>query len=174
VGSLKPHKNVLELGRAFRKLRTERKLEAGLVLAGRKDKKYPRGYEELAALQDGEGIFHRTGISDDDLVALYNGAIALVHPSLYEGFGLTLLEAMACGAPVAALRVASIPEVTGEAACLLDPKDPKALMQALLRLEQDSAYRDSLSQLGLDRAKQFSWKKTAEQTWEVYKKALSV
>ncbi|MBP9865186.1 MAG: glycosyltransferase family 4 protein [Candidatus Omnitrophica bacterium] len=172
VGSLKPHKNVLSLLRAFRKLRAEHKLEAGLVLAGRKDKKYPRGYEELAELQDGEGVFHRTGISDEDLVALYNGALALVHPSLYEGFGLTLLEAMACGTPVAALRVASIPEVTGEAAYLLDPEDPKAFMHALLRLEQDTGYREALAQKGLQRAKQFSWKKTAEQTWAVYQKVI--
>jgi len=173
VGSLKPHKNVLSLLRAFRKLRSARKLKAGLVLAGRKDRKYPKGYEELAELQDGEGLFHREGISDADLVTLYNGASALVHPSLYEGFGLTLLEAMACGTPVAALRVASIPEVTADAAHLMDPDDETSLSKALVRLEEDEGYRKDLAVRGLERAKYFSWKKTAEQTWQVYQQVLN-
>lgn len=173
VGSLKPHKNVLWLLKTFRKLHAERKLEASLVLAGRKDRRYPRGYEELAALRDGEGVFHRAHISDEDLAGLYQGALALVHPSLYEGFGLTILEAMACGTPVAALRVASVPEIAGEAACLLEPHDEKGLIQALLRLESDTAFRDDLARRGLARAAQFSWKKTAQETWEIYKKVMS-
>ena len=172
VGSLKPHKNVLWLIRAFRKLREERKIQAALVLAGRKDRHYPKGYEELASFQDGGGLFHRPSISDQDLPVLYQGALALVHPSIYEGFGLTLLEAMACGTPVAAFRVASIPEVTGSAACLLEPSEEKSLAQALLRLEEDAAYRRALREAGLRQAAKFSWQKTAEQTWEVYRRVM--
>ncbi len=170
VGSLKPHKNVLWLIRVFHRLKAERKIQASLVLVGRKDKRYPAGYEELAAFRDGEGLFHRPSVTDQDLTALYNGAIALIHPSLYEGFGLTLLEAMACGTPVAAFRVASIPEVTGNAACLLEPSDEKALYQVLSRLETDPGFRQELSAKGLAQAARFSWQKTADQTWKVYEK----
>ncbi len=172
VGSLKPHKNVLGLVRAFRKLHAERKIQAALVLAGRKDRRYPAGYRELAGLQDGEGLFYRPMISNADLAALYNGALALVHPSLYEGFGLTLLEAMACGTPVAAFRAASIPEVVGDAACLMDPADETVLTRTLIRLENDEAYRQALRSAGLKQVQKFSWQKTADQTMAVYKKIL--
>lgn len=172
VGSLKPHKNVQWLLKIFRQLHSNRKLENGLVLVGRKDRKYPQGYEELAGLQDGEGVFHRSGMNEEELRLLYNGATALIHPSLYEGFGLTLLEAMACGTPVVALKVASIPEVAGSAACLLESGDEKALSQSLLRLEGDTSFREDLSRRGLEHAKKFSWQKTAAETEKVYRSVL--
>jgi glycosyltransferase involved in cell wall biosynthesis len=111
-------------------------------------------------------------VSDAELRALYRGALALVYPSLYEGFGLPLLEAMAMGAPVVASQAASIPEVAGGAALLLDPHDRAAWTDAILRIAQDSAHRDDLRARGLARAAQCTWEEAARRTLEVYRSAL--
>lgn len=173
VGSLKPHKNVQRLVRLFRELHREGKTQALLVLAGRKDTRYPSGYEELAQLQSGEGVLHLEGVQDSELKHLYQGALALIHPSLYEGFGLTLLEAMGSGTPVIASQSASIPEVTGDAACLVDSCQDPAMMQAIRRMETDPVYRSGLRERGLRRASQFSWRETASKTLALYEKVLS-
>jgi len=172
VGSLKPHKNVLWLVQLYRELYRDGKVKAELVLAGRKDRKYPAGYAALAELENGQGIRLVSALSDEDLLTLYHGALALLHPSLYEGFGLTLLEAMASGTPVAAFRTASVPEVTGEAALLAEPDDAAAFTQMILHLEREAALREDLKQLGLARASRFSWRKMAAQTAAVYRKLL--
>lgn len=173
VGSLKPHKNVHRLIRLFRQLHKEARTESVLVLAGRKDRHYPAGYEELSALQSGQGVLHLEGVEDADLKHLYQGALALIHPSLYEGFGLTLLEAMGSGTPVIASQSASIPEVTGDAACLVDSCQDPAMMQAIRRMETDPVYRSGLRERGLRRASQFSWRETASKTLALYEKVLS-
>lgn len=173
VGSLKPHKNVHRLIRLFRELHKEARTDSVLVLAGRKDSKYPAGYEELSTLQSGQGVLHLEGIQDEELKHLYQGALALIHPSLYEGFGLTLLEAMGSGTPVIASQSASIPEVTGDAACLVDSCQDPAMMQAIRRMETDPVYRSELRERGLRRASQFSWRETASKTLALYEKVLS-
>ncbi len=172
VGSLKPHKNVLWLARLFRELFCAGRIKASLVIAGRKDKKYPKGYEELAALESGQGLCLVSGLGDEDLQSLYHGALALLHPSLYEGFGLTLLEAMASGLPVAAFRAASIPEVTGEAALLADPDAQDEFGRMIQRLEREPFLREDLQQKGLLQAAKFSWGCMAAQTAEVYRNVL--
>ena len=173
VGSLKPHKNVLWLIRLFRSLKRGGHTQAVLVLAGRKDKHYPPDMQELADLKTGEGIVHVEGLADDELKPLYQGALALIHPSLYEGFGLTLLEAMASGTPVLASPNASIPEVTGDAACLVDSCRDHDMMQGIRKLETDPVYRSGLRERGLRRAGQFSWQQTASKTLALYEKVLS-
>ncbi len=173
VGSLKPHKNVLRLIRLFREMKKQGQTRARLVLAGRKDRRYPRGYEELRDLESGGGVLHLEGVGDEDLKPLYQGALALIHPSLYEGFGLTLLEAMSSGTAVLASRSASIPEVTGEAACLVDSCQDHDMMQAIRKLETDTVYRVGLREKGLQRAAQFSWRETASKTLALYEKVLS-
>jgi glycosyltransferase involved in cell wall biosynthesis len=105
------------------------------------------------------------------LPALYSGAIASIYLSLYEGFGLPPLEAMACGTPVLTSNVASLPEVVGEAAITVDPLDVEAIADGLIRLVEDSALRFQLRSLGLNQARGFSWDKTANETWKVLQEA---
>jgi glycosyltransferase involved in cell wall biosynthesis len=173
VGLIKPHKNVLMLIRLFRRLKEEEKVCASLVLIGRKDKAYPSGYEALASLSSTKDIFYLPAIEPHELKVFYNQALALVHPSLYEGFGLTLLEAMCCGTPVLTTNSSSIPEVVGDAALRVDATDETAMMNALIRMDQDAPFRESLRIKGLERVKIFSWRETAQKTAEVYAKALA-
>jgi glycosyltransferase involved in cell wall biosynthesis len=173
VGLIKPHKNVLMLVRLFRKLKEQGKIRASLVLIGRKDKDYPPGYEELASLNSTKDIFYLPVIDPQELKIFYNQALALVHPSLYEGFGLTLLEAMSVGTPVLTTNSSSIPEVVGDAGLRVDASDEIAMMDALIRMDQDAPFRESLRLKGFERVKIFSWKETARKTAEIYEKVLA-
>lgn len=173
VGLMKPHKNVLWLVRIFRRLKAEGKVRAALVLVGRKDKRYPKEHRELENLISDDDVIHLPTVAFDELRVLYNQALALIHPSLYEGFGLTPLEAMACGTPVITTRAASIPEVVGGAAIQIETETEKPLWDAIIRMEQDPQLRESLRQKGLERAKLFCWKETARKTDEVYARVLN-
>lgn len=107
------------------------------------------------------------------MACLYSGAAALIFPSSYEGFGLPLLEAMACGCPVITSRQASLPEVAGEAALYLDDElESRELLQAMQRLQSRDELRASLRGQGLQRAKAFSWKNTAAKTYQVFQELL--
>jgi glycosyltransferase involved in cell wall biosynthesis len=176
VGDLHPRRNLEIAARAVLQLRRRSPAFAGLqlVLAG-----VDRGVgPSLARLADGSppgrDPVRLLGRADDAaLGALYRGAAALVYPSRYEGFGLPLLEAMSCGTPVIASRAASIPEVTGDAAILLDPDDENAwvgAIEAVLTPESGTAAR--LRAAGLQRAALFSWQRAAEATVEVYERAI--
>ncbi|MFH1208533.1 MAG: glycosyltransferase family 1 protein [Candidatus Omnitrophota bacterium] len=173
VGLIKPHKNVLMLLRLFRRLKEEGEVRASLVLIGRKDKAYPAGYEALASLSSTKDIFYLPSIESQELKVFYNQALALVHPSLYEGFGLTLLEAMGSGTPVLTTNSSSIPEVVGDAALRVDAADEIAMGNGLIRLDQEAPLRESLRLKGLERVKLFSWRETARKTAEVYERALA-
>ena len=169
VGSLKRHKNVPVLIDAMRVLR-ERGLPHELVLVGRKDLK------ERALLKKIEegGSFVRwlSEVSDEDLAHLYPMAEAFVLPSLWEGFGLPVLEAMACGAPVLSSDRASLPEVVGTAGRLFDPERVDALVELLYNVLNDSDLRQKMRADGFTQAKKFSWDKTAESTLKVYGQVL--
>jgi glycosyltransferase involved in cell wall biosynthesis len=173
VGLIKPHKNVLMLVRIFRKLKELGKVRAALVIIGRKDKSYPAGYEALADLRSAGDIHYLPMIDPCELPVFYGQALALIHPSLYEGFGLTLLEAMSFGTPVLTTNSSSIPEVVGDAACKVDATDESAMMEAIVRMEGDAGSRESLRQKGLERVKLFSWCETARKTAEVYEQVLA-
>jgi glycosyltransferase involved in cell wall biosynthesis len=110
-------------------------------------------------------------VAPEHLNALYSGAACFVYPSYFEGFGLPILEAMKCGAPVIAGDRTSIPEVAGEAALLFDPFDTSSLVEALKRVLNDSEFRRTLSARGLQRASEFHWKTTARLTLTAYEKA---
>jgi glycosyltransferase involved in cell wall biosynthesis len=173
LGSIQPRKNLVRLIEAYSLLR---RLHPGgklpqLVLAGR------RGWLDNETLRAAEAdklspAIRFTGyVADEHLSALYSGATCFVYPSYFEGFGLPILEAMKCGAPVIAGDRTSIPEVTGEAALLFDPFDSSSLVEALKRVLGDSEFRQTLSARGLQRASEFHWKKTARLTLTAYEKA---
>ena len=107
-------------------------------------------------------------IPNGDLPAIYNGAAAFLYTSLRESFGIPLLEAMACGTPVVTSNTSAIPEVAGDGAVLVDPSDPSAIAEALLRLEEDEAFRLAQRSYGLERVKRFSWEQTARRLLELY------
>lgn len=172
VGLMKPHKNVHWLIDVFSRLRSRGLIHSDLVLVGNRDKGYPGNLDKILRNAPNSGIHHLRAISRDDLVNLYRGAIALVHPSIYEGFGLTLLEAMASGTPVIAHRVASIPEVVGQAGHLIDLQDSNALARALMRFESEPDLRSFYTAKGFEQVKMFSWRKMAEQTAVIYDKVL--
>ena len=112
-------------------------------------------------------------VPEEDLPALYSGASLFAFPSLFEGFGLPVLEAMACGTPVVASNTTSLPEVAGSAAMLVDPRDTHALAQAMYRVLTERSLRDSLRELGLRRARSFTWERTSRETAAVYGRVLS-
>ena len=116
-----------------------------------------------------EAVVRLGAVSEAELLNLYRGAAALVYPSLYEGFGLPVLEAMACGTPVIASHAASLPEVLGDAGVLLDPHDVPAWTAAIIQLVNDPDRRRTLRERGLHRAASFSWLRTARQTLAVYR-----
>jgi glycosyltransferase involved in cell wall biosynthesis len=171
VGSLEPGKNRATLLKAFAELR-RRGVEQKLVVTGQRAWKYGADFrlaEDLGL--KGHVVF--TGyIPPEDMPALYNAADLFVFPSLYEGFGLPVLEAMACGVPVVASKASSIPEVAGDAALLIDPRDERALRDAMERVLKDTDLRADLRRRGLERAATFSWEKSAQEHIAVYEEAL--
>ena len=170
LGSNKPHKNLPRLVRAYSRLAGGAR-QAPLVIAGHWDDRYPQARNAAAEAQCEERVAFIGPVAQADLPALYGGATLSVFPSLYEGFGLPPLEAMACGTPVACSNAASLSEVVGDAALSFDPLDEQAITAALARGLEDAELRADLRQRGLQRARQFTWKRTAEQTLEVYRAA---
>ncbi len=167
LGSNKPHKNLTRLVGAWARVAAD---DVTLVVAGA----WIAGFSEpkAAAERLGAPVRWLGPVPDGVLPALYSAAEAFVFPSLYEGFGLPVLEAMACGIPVACSDTSSLPEVAGDAALYFDPEDVDSMVEALRCLLSDAALRASLREQGLERAKTFSWKRTAEETLRVYRSAL--
>lgn len=174
VGTIEPRKNIGTLLRAYRRLRNDYKLTAGLVLAGSVGWLSDQVFEDVEQLGLKDHVTFLGRVENGNLVYLYNVARCLAHPAYYEGFGLTPLEAMACGTPVAASNVSAVPEVVGDAALLVDPNSDEALAVALQRLLTDESLRTSLRDKGLARARTFSWERAAEHTLAVYRDVLGI
>jgi glycosyltransferase involved in cell wall biosynthesis len=174
LGTNKPHKNLRTLIDAWSvivgKLSMAGALrsEISLVLAGREDPRYPEVRHQIRELGLEESVQFVNNVADSDLPALYAGATLFVFPSLIEGFGLPVLEAMACGIPVICSNTSSMPEVTGDAALLVPPIDVAAWVGAINRVLDDEMLHDDLVARSLARAALFSWKKVAWETLEVY------
>jgi glycosyltransferase involved in cell wall biosynthesis len=158
-----PGKNHLRLIRTFVRMRRRLGIPHRLVLAG---KECADGPIRQAVAESGDDVQSLGFVSDQTLVSLYRASTGVVFPSLYEGFGLPVLEAMACGAPVACARIASIPEVAGEAAIYFDPKDEEDMERAMEAL-LEPARTSELRQAGLQRARLFNWERSAERTLEI-------
>ncbi len=169
VGTIEPRKNLARLVEALAALRRDDPA-LRLVVVGARG--WLTGSFERAIEQFGqqEAVICLGYVPDDDLPALYAGATVSVLASLYEGFGLPVLEAMACGAPVACSATSSVGEVAGQAALTFDPEDGEAIVATLRRLLADADLREVLRQRGLARAAEFSWQRAARETWEVYER----
>lgn len=165
IGTLQPRKNLLRLLDAFAAAGADYPVD--LVLAGGEG----RGFDEIPARAQSLGLQDRVifpGFVDEaDKAALLSGATAFLFPTLYEGFGLPILEAMACGTPVLTGTVSSNPEVAGEAALLVDPLDTDAIAAGLRRLLAEPDFRRELTEKGFQRAREFSWERAGKQVFEI-------
>jgi glycosyltransferase involved in cell wall biosynthesis len=165
---------LITLIRAFEEVLETTNLRPQLVIAGME------GWltDDLFAYVKGRDLDDRirwTGyVSDEDLCALYSSCQLFIYPSIYEGFGLPLLEAMACGAPVVTSRIPAIVETVGTAACLITPTDIPALTRTIIELLRDTDQRNELSNAGKKRAEEFSWERTARLTYDVYNAAMKL
>jgi glycosyltransferase involved in cell wall biosynthesis len=169
VGSENPRKNLPRLIRAFARIR-EALPEARFIKIGSPEF-LPQAEQLHGLIQEmglADSVLFFEHIPDQDLALFYNLAEVFVFPSLYEGFGLPALEAMACGTPVVCSNAASLPEVVGDAAVMVDPYDVDALAEAMSRVLAHGDLRRELRQRGLERCRQFTWERTARETVAVY------
>jgi glycosyltransferase involved in cell wall biosynthesis len=167
VGTLEPRKDLPTLLRAFASLGPEAR-DVCLAVAGRPGWLYEQVYDLAKSLGLGDRVRFLGGVPTSDLPLLYSGARFFVLPSLYEGFGMPVLEAMACGAPVICANTSSLPEIAGDAALLFPPGDAAALAQAMSALLSNGDLRRQMTVRGLAQAARFSWETTARQTLAVY------
>jgi len=168
VGSADPRKNLIRLFQAWNRAQNRVPGNIWLVVVGADNSQVfrDRSLESLPAR-----VFLLGHVEDHILPALYAGALAMAYVSIYEGFGLPTLEAMASGTAVLAGNRSSVPEVVGDAGLLIDPFDVKAIEDGIGRILEDSELRSDLRQRGIIRAKQFSWDQTARRTWDVLQAA---
>lgn len=175
LGTLEPSKNIARLLEAFAKFkalqkqRNAGKFEYQLVLAGKRgwlSQEYLQIIKDLGLVKD---VVFTGYVIGDELVPLFRGAEFFVMPSLYEGFGMTVLEAFATKTPAILAKVASLPEVADEAAYFVNPLDTAALTEALVKFATDQELRKSFVEKGLAQARKFDWEKTARETLEIYK-----
>lgn len=171
VGTLEPRKNLLLLVRAFA-LAKEKIGPTKLVITGKKGWYYEGIFKLVNELKLQNEVIFTGYVEDDDIPPLYNAADLFAFPSLYEGFGLPPLEAMACGTPVISSNTSSMPEVVGEAGILLAPENEAIWAKVLADLINDPPKRQAMRQAGLERAKLFSWEKCAKETAAVYEKVM--
>jgi glycosyltransferase involved in cell wall biosynthesis len=172
VGSLEPGKNRTRLIRAMRRLRDDG-VEHQLVVVGQKAWRYEDDFALVERLGMSDRVIFAGYVPDADLPALYSAATAFAFPSLYEGFGLCVVEAMACGTPVLTSNISATAEIAGDAALLVDPLDDDAIYSGLRSLLADADLRADLTQRGLARAAGFSWRRAADETHAVYSRVLS-
>lgn len=175
TGVWRTHKNIPNLIKAFHILKTEYGFDGYLVITGRKDPIYSEEIEgQTLSLKMEDDVIFTGLVEEKDLAPLYNAALTYVFPSLYEGFGLPPLEAMQCAVPVVASNKSSIPEICGEGnAIFFDPNDPDDMAEKIFEVTSQKSLRERLIARGLERVKQFSWKKMAKETLEVYNQILS-
>ncbi len=171
VGTLQPRKNLKRLLEAYALLRKQGETPH-LVIAGRKGWLYEQIFQQVEKLGLKAEVTFPGYVPQDNLPALLSGARLFVLPSLYEGFGLPVLEAMACGTPVLCSNVSSLPEVAGNAALLVDPLDVEGMAEAMNRVLQDEELRARLVERGRQQVRRFSWERCARETLTVLENSL--
>lgn len=172
VGTVEPRKNLLTLVRAFDQILRQTSRRPQLVVVGAEGWLMDDLFAFIKQSSIGDRLRFTGYLDDDDLRALYSSCTAFVYPSIYEGFGLPPLEAMACGAPVIASNIATFQETLGGAAELVKPNDVEALAKSIVAILDDEDRRSTLSRRGLEQSAKFSWERTAELTLEVYREVL--
>jgi glycosyltransferase involved in cell wall biosynthesis len=168
TGTIEPRKNLLTLLRAYDELLRASDHRPQLVLCGGRGWLCDEVFELVAQLKLEDQVRFTGYVDDGDLPALYSSAEVFVYPSLYEGFGLPPLEAMACGTPVITSDAASLPEVVGDAGVKVAPREVPALARSLVNLLGDAAGREHFRRAGLERAASFSWARAADETQAIY------
>lgn len=168
LGINKPHKNLLNLVKAWQILQAESSITYTLIISGAWDKRYPEA-KQFAIEQNIPNIQFIGPVQDVDLPALYSGADLFVFPSIYEGFGLPVLEAMASGTAVICSNTSSLPEVGGNAVLYIDPHKVEQIGEQIIKMIQDEELREAYRQKGLVQAKKFSWHNTAVSTLKLYR-----
>ena len=171
LGTVEPRKNLPRLLEALAQLRPDHP-DLALVVVGGRGWLYGDFFNRIDSLGLTEHVRVLGYVPDDELSPLFWGAVAAVVPSLYEGFGLPVLEAMACGCPVVSSNAASLPEVGGEAARYFDPADVEAMRTAIDAVTGDEKLRARMRAAGLEQAARFSWERAARETWAVYEKVI--
>jgi glycosyltransferase involved in cell wall biosynthesis len=170
VGNIEPRKNLSRLLEAFRRSNPQ---EIDLVLAGRRAWLWGKILREANCPRYRERVHLLDYVPEDDLPALYQSALAFVYPSLYEGFGLPVLEAMASGTPVLASKVEPLVSLVGDAGRLVQPENEDEWRAALTEVMADGETRKTLAERGKQRATQYSWERAARETMKCYEAALS-
>lgn len=168
VGTLEPRKNLPGLLTAYRILLSRGVNREPLVVVGSRGWFYDEVFARVEALGLGAHVRFLENVPDEDLPALYSGAVLLVMPSFYEGFGLPALEALACGTPVVLSDRGSLPEVGGEAAVYVNPDSPEEIAAGVARVLEDPDLRERLRAAGLAHAARFTWEETARKTLNIY------
>jgi glycosyltransferase involved in cell wall biosynthesis len=171
VGRMDPYKNVVRLVEAFAEVHKLSVPNTRLQIIGPRDERYPQVEHRIRELNIGSAVDWPGYVSGAELRAAYQQADVFVLPSLYEGFGLPVLEAMACGTPVICSNLASLPEVAGDAAVLINPDEPGALARAITTMLTDHKTAEACRGKGLHRAAQFTWQRTAQATVHAYQQA---
>lgn len=168
VSTLEPRKNIPTLVRAYHKLKKNYNLEHRLVIVGGLGWKYAKIFNTIRKLDLDRDVIFTGYVPDNELLGFYNTSSLFVYPSIYEGFGLPPLEAMACGTPVITSNTSSLPEVVGDAGITVSPYDIEELAKTIYQVLTDEKLKQDMIEKGLKRAKMFSWKKTAQETLKVY------
>jgi glycosyltransferase involved in cell wall biosynthesis len=168
VSTIEPRKNITNLVAAFNYLKTNYKIAHKLVLIGQKGWKYEPIFAEIENSPWREDIYHLDYLSDEKVALFYREADIFVYPSIYEGFGLPVLEAMTLGTPVVTSNTSSLPEVAGNATLMIDPFDVPQIAEAIWQIINNSQLREDLIEKGKQQAQLFSWEKTARDTLKAY------
>lgn len=174
VGTIEPRKNQRRLVEAYARYLAQGGAPMPLVLAGGKGWLMEGFQKQLGELGIDAKVVMTGYVSDDELIWLYRNCYANLYPSLFEGFGLPVLEGMQFGAPTLASNSTSIPEVTGDAAILIAPEDTERWVQAMLQLARNKSDRDQLSAAAIEQAKRFDWKHSAAALLQLYEEALAL
>lgn len=173
VGQWRDHKNIIRMIRAFSLLRRRYNIDYQLVMVGRMDNQYPQVQTTIKELGLTDHVVFTGYVPDSELPYIYNGAEFFVWPSLYEGFGLPPLEAMACGTPVVSSNASCMPEVLGDAAYYFDPLNVEAMAKNMADVAKSYALKRELKLKGLRQARKYSFEKSAKQTFKIYKRVLN-